>query len=54
MRIFYHAAENEALVGDNSKMIQELGWKQKIKFSDIVKEMVDADLKAVSNELRTP
>ncbi len=48
---FFRAPEKVSLAGDNSKALRELGWEPKIEFSDIIKEMVDADLKVVRNEM---
>jgi len=41
---FYRPADVELLIGDYSKAKRELGWEPKIKFKDLVREMVDADL----------
>ena len=35
------------LLGDASKIKKELGWKPKMKFKDIVRAMVEHDLKNV-------
>lgn len=37
-------AEVDLLVGDPSKAKKQLGWKPKVKFKDLVKIMVEADL----------
>jgi len=37
-------AEVDALVGDASKARSALGWEPKIRFSELVRQMVDADL----------
>lgn len=42
---FYRPAEVDLLLGNPSKAIKELGWKQYISFDDLVKEMVDNDFK---------
>jgi GDPmannose 4,6-dehydratase len=39
-------AEVNLLVGDASKTKQKLGWEPKIKFKDLVRLMVDADMLA--------
>jgi len=39
-------AEVDLLVGDPSKAKRQLNWEPKVKFADLVKIMVDADLKA--------
>ncbi len=42
---YYRATEVDVLLGDNSKAKKILKWKPKIAFKDLVKIMVDADLK---------
>ena len=42
---FYRPAEVDYLRGDNSKATRELGWKPHHSFEDLVKMMVDNDLK---------
>ena len=37
------------LLGDPAKADRLLGWKRKVTFEELVKEMVDEDLKASSN-----
>ena len=41
---FIRPAEVDLLVGDSSKAHKILGWKPKVKFAELVKIMVDADL----------
>jgi GDPmannose 4,6-dehydratase len=41
---YFRAAEVETLLGDPSKAKQKLGWEPRIKFRELVKEMVLADL----------
>ena len=43
---YFRPAEVETLLGDASKAKEKLGWEPKIKFDDLVKEMVREDLKA--------
>lgn len=43
---YFRPTEVEALLADPSRAKQKLGWKAKITFSDLVKIMVDADMKA--------
>ncbi len=45
---FYRPAEVHILIGDYSKAKKRLGWRPKVKFEELVKMMVDADLKSVS------
>ncbi len=41
---YYRPAEVDLLVGDSSKAKAKLGWEPKIKFVNLVKEMVDHEL----------
>ena len=45
---YYRPTEVESLLGDSSKAKKILGWEPKITFEDLVKEMVEEDLKAIS------
>jgi GDPmannose 4,6-dehydratase len=40
-------AEVDLLVGDPAKAKRQLGWEPKVKFEELVRIMVDADLKAL-------
>jgi len=42
---YFRPAEVDILLGDPSKAMKELNWKPKVKFKEIIKIMVDADLK---------
>jgi len=42
---FYRPAEVELLLGDSSKARKELNWKPKVSFDDLVKKMIDFDIK---------
>ena len=42
---FYRPAEVETLLGDPSKAESDLGWKREVSFLELVKRMVDHDLK---------
>lgn len=42
---YYRPTEVDVLLADTTKAKQKLGWEAKTKFNDIVKIMVDADLK---------
>jgi GDPmannose 4,6-dehydratase len=48
---FFRPAEVDFLLGDASKARKELLWKPKIQFKDLVKEMVEADMKDLQKEL---
>jgi len=43
-------AEVELLIGDPAKAKRQLGWEPKVKFKELVKIMVDADLKLAERE----
>lgn len=45
---YFRPTEADILVGDSSKAKKELGWEPKIKFKDLVKIMVDADLRKLN------
>jgi GDPmannose 4,6-dehydratase len=47
----FRPAEVDILLGDSSKIQKKLGWNYSLKFADLVKEMVQADLKANSGNL---
>ncbi len=47
---FYRPAEVDFLLGDSSKATSKLGWKPKTTFKELVKIMVDADMKKVERE----
>ena len=44
---YYRPNELNSLKGDSSKAKKILGWKPRKKFYDIVKEMVENDLKKI-------
>ncbi|HDY72639.1 MAG TPA: GDP-mannose 4,6-dehydratase [bacterium] len=48
---YFRPAEVEILVGNTTKAKEKLGWEPKIKFRDLAKIMVDADLRAQNLEL---
>jgi GDPmannose 4,6-dehydratase len=41
----------DLLIGDSSKAKQKLGWEPKTKFVDLVKLMVDADIKLLRDHM---
>ena len=47
---YYRPTEVETLLGDASKARTELGWQPRIKFRELVKEMVEEDLKAAQRD----
>ena len=49
---FKRPAEVDFLIGDASKAKKILGWEPKIRFKDLVKMMVEADIKLLQNGTR--
>ena len=49
---YFRPTEVNALCGDASKAERILGWKPKISFSDMVREMVRSDLEKLKQELK--
>ena len=47
---YYRPTEVETLLGDASKARRELGWEAKVSFRDLVKEMVEEDLKIAEKD----
>jgi len=47
---YFRPSEVDLLVGDPSKAKQKLGWEPKIKFKDLVKMMVDADIELIKKQ----
>jgi len=45
-------AEVELLIGDPAKAKRQLGWEPKVKFKELVKLMIDADLELATKEAR--
>jgi GDPmannose 4,6-dehydratase len=48
---FFRPAEVDVLVGDPTKAKRELGWEPRVKFQELVRIMVEADLRAVGESL---
>jgi len=46
---YFRPAEVELLLGNPAKAEKLLGWKRKVNFDALVKEMVEADIQAVKN-----
>src|SRR5258707_8342628 len=46
---YFRPAEVELLIGDYSKAKKQLGWTPKTKFTELVKFMVDADVKLLKD-----
>lgn len=47
---FYRPAEVDLLVGDYSKAREHLGWEPEYRFSDLVRDMVHADLRLLEQQ----
>lgn len=47
---YFRPSEVDLLIGDATKAKEKLGWQPKIKFDELVKEMVDADMKLVQEK----
>jgi GDPmannose 4,6-dehydratase len=50
---FYRPAEVDLLIGDAAKARRELAWQPEYNFEQLVKEMVAADLEAVTRAARS-
>jgi GDPmannose 4,6-dehydratase len=48
---YFRPAEVDALLGDASKAREKLGWEPKVGFSELVRIMVDADVKSLDDQL---
>jgi len=46
---YYRPAEVDLLIGDYKKARRELGWEPKTRFADLVKLMVEADIKLLKD-----
>ena len=46
---YLRPTEVDLLLGDASKAKRQLGWEPKTKFSDLVRIMVDADIKLLKD-----
>jgi GDPmannose 4,6-dehydratase len=49
---YYRPVEVDYLLGDYSKAKKVLGWKPKVKFKELVKIMLIADIKAAGLDVR--
>jgi len=48
---FYRPAEVDLLVADPCKANEQLGWRPRVSFEELVRMMVDVDLKRISREM---
>ena len=47
---YFRPAEVDSLLGDASKAHRELGWKPRTTFDELVREMVEADMKVAKRD----
>jgi len=48
---YFRPTEVDLLLGDPGKARRKLGWKPRVKFQELVRMMVDADMAAVEKEI---
>ncbi len=48
---YYRPAEVELLIGDAAKAKKQLGWEPKVKFEELARIMVEADLECLRNQM---
>jgi len=48
---YYRPAEVDLLIGDYSKAKRQLGWEPTTRFEDLIRLMVDADVRALEDQL---
>lgn len=48
---YFRPSEVDSLLGDASKAGEKLGWEPKVRFKDLIELMVDADIKALDDQL---
>src|SRR5207248_1707773 len=48
---YFRPSEVDVLLGDATKARERLGWEPKVKFDELVKVMVDADVAALEDQL---
>ena len=51
---YFRPTETDALLGDPSKARQKLGWRHKVTFDELVREMVEADLQEMRRDGARP
>ncbi len=47
---YFRPLEVHYLLGDPTKAREKLGWRHEVAFADLVKEMVQADLRQIERE----
>lgn len=48
---YLRPTEVDVLLGDPSKALKNIGWKPKVYFEELVKEMIESDMDQLQNEL---
>jgi len=48
---YFRPAEVESLLGDPTKAKKKLGWKPKVSFLELIKEMVSSDLEEAKKDM---
>lgn len=48
---YFRPAEVDSLLGDASKAKEKLGWEPKVKFQELIRLMVDADIELLDKQL---
>jgi GDPmannose 4,6-dehydratase len=48
---YFRPSEVDSLLGDASKAREKLGWEPKVRFRELIELMVDADVKALQDQL---
>src|SRR3989338_2045256 len=48
---YFRPTEVDCLIGNSAKARRKLGWKPRVKFKELVRMMVDADMKLTHDEL---
>ena len=49
---YFRPTEVDNLLGNQKKAKKELGWKPKISFYQLVKEMIDEDMKLIKQNVK--
>ena len=47
---YFRPTEVESLLGDATKAHKELGWKPRTSFDELVREMIEADLRVAKRD----
>jgi GDPmannose 4,6-dehydratase len=51
--LYFRPTEVDLLLGDATKIREKLGWQPKVRFRELVSEMVASDLKVIEQESKT-